>query len=111
MMVNFGPDSYKMATTWKSSQEIAEKIGDPLQMSFKLVAGQLELDIKQVVGIIWIGIKADGGKLTYDQVGELVHKHGFMSYAQVVAEYLIDTVSQGSSESDAEGPTDVKKIA
>lgn len=102
-VVRFGPDEYTLKSTWKSSVEISEKVGDPLQMAFKLVAGTLELELEQVVCILWIGLKAAGKEFTYDEVGELTHRHGFINYTKPVGLYLIDMASQGSEEKE-DGP-------
>lgn len=102
-LVRFGPDEYTLKSTWKSSIEIAEKVSDPLKMAFDLVEGKLELELEQIVCIIWIGLKAAGEEFTYDEVGELVHKHGFINYTKPVGMYLIDMASQGSEEKE-DGP-------
>ena len=107
--VRFGADEYQLKSTWDSSVELAEKVGDPLQMAFNINKGTQVLTAVQVVNTIWIGLKAAGEKLTVSEVGVLCHSNGLIDYMTAAGEYIIDTVTQGTEESSSSDAVDEKK--
>ncbi len=98
IIVRLGADEYTIKPTWKTSMEIAERVGDPLGMAFSVAAGSLELQLKQVVGILWVALKAEGAEYTFDELGELIYKHGPINYTSAVGKYLIEIASQSSED-------------
>ncbi len=100
--VRFGADEYQLKSTWESSQELAEKVGDPLQLAFSIKNGVQVFTSEKMVRTIWIGLKAAGEKLSYSEVGSLCHKYGLVDYMVVAGDYVIDTVTQGTEDAEPE---------
>lgn len=95
MLVRFGPDEYELKTSWGASREFLKLIGDPLDFAFRAYNGERVWDAETCVRAIWIGQKHAGGKLTFDEVGELCQKHGIVNYMAVANDFLIELVSGG----------------
>ncbi len=100
--VRFGADEYQLKTTWESSIELAEKVGDPLQMAFSIKNGVQVFNTDKMVRTIWIGLKAAGEKLSFTEVGTLCHEYGLVDYMVVAGDYVIDTVTQGTEDEEPE---------
>jgi len=81
--------------------EFAELIGDPLQMAMNGMQGKQEFTLETSARAIWIGMKAGGADKSFEEVGELCHKHGSIAYIEIATKYLIDMVTQGESDEDS----------
>lgn len=83
--------AYHMPASFKASQEIAEKVGDPLQLSVSASKGNgaVAMSIKDVVTIIAIGCKHAGCSLPLETIGEAVVEAGVVKYLSVVGDYLL----------------------
>lgn len=83
--------AYHMPASYRASKEIAEKVGDPLQLMLRAHEnkGKVTMSVDDVVQIIAIGCKHAGCSLPVDQIGEHIVEAGVMNYLQVVGDYLM----------------------
>lgn len=106
-----GGEPVTLTASFKASQSIAEKVGDPL-----LIAREAQLEAMltrpgfppydpkwkfttdNVPKILHIGIKASGEAMALEKVQELVFAEGFVSARAKAEEYLALIISPRSEE-------------
>lgn len=98
----FGPDEYQLACTWGASQEIAERVCDPLHLAVKLSSNEDFWDCEKVVATLWVGLKHSGEEFTISDVGDMCMKYGIVNFLQVVTDYIFDMVSPGEKAAEVE---------
>lgn len=90
--------SYLMRPSFGGLAEIEDKSGlDLLALAIKL--GNNKTAIKDLVAVIYGGMKGAGSALSYEEVGELVVDEGVTKVAKPVAQFLSMALS-GAKESD-----------
>lgn len=100
-----------LAATFKASQEIAQKIADPLVIGreahlealltrpgFPPYDPKFKFTVSNVPLLLHIGIKAGGSSMTLEQVQELAFDEGFISAKEKATEYLALIISPRSEE-------------
>lgn len=100
-----------LAATFKASQEIAQKIADPLVIGreahlealltrpgFPPYDPKFKFTVSNVPLLLHIGLKAAGSSLTLEQVQELVFDDGFISAKEKATDYLALIIAPRSEE-------------
>lgn len=77
-----------MPASYRASRDIAESVGDPLQMAVAAEKGEMELSIEDVVNVIYVGCKHAGCSLTKEQVGDAMFDAGIATYIETVGQYI-----------------------
>ena len=106
-----GGNPVTLAATFKASQEIAQKIADPLVIGreahlealltrpgFPPYDPKFKFTVSNVPLLLHIGLKAAGSSLTLDQVQELVFDEGFVSAKEKATDYLALIISPRSEQ-------------
>lgn len=86
--VMVGAKEWHMPASYKASKEVAETVGDPLQMSLAASTGELNWTTDDVVSVIYIGCKHAGCSLSKDEIGEAVMEGGLQNYIVSVGQYI-----------------------
>lgn len=115
MTVSLAGQELELAATFKSSMEIAKKVGDPLfiaseaALEAQLVGAGIPYSpkwrptIENIPVILHIGQKAAGGSMTLEEVQDLVFKAGFIEARDQAFSYLAMMTTTHSEEMTAEG--------
>jgi hypothetical protein len=106
-----GGNPVTLAATFKASQEIAQKIADPLVIGreahlealltrpgFPPYDPKFKFTVSNVPLLLHIGLKAAGSSLTLEQVQELVFDEGFVSAKEKASDYLALIISPRSEQ-------------
>jgi hypothetical protein len=92
--------AYAMPASYRAAREIAQKVGDPLKLALAAhrSGGAVPMGIDDVVGILAIGVRLAGCKLSTEEIGEAVVDAGVTNYIGTVGDYILAIVS-GPEES------------
>lgn len=87
--VKVGGVDYHMPVSYAVSKEIADRVGDPLQMALETRrTGSVNFTIDQIVTIIEIGIRHSGFNKGEDALGDEMMEDGLAAFIGVAAEYI-----------------------
>lgn len=100
--VTLAGQAWKMPASYAASKEIAETVGDPLQMAIKAQQGDLSWTIDDIVSIIYVGVHRAGASLKREQIAEQIVDGGVQTYLEAAINYVISIVS-GEPERPVEG--------
>ena len=93
---------WRMPASYKASKEVAERVGDPLQMALRAHAtGTVDMTTEQVVDIIAIGVRHAGCSLVRDDIGEAIIDGGLVEYVRAAGEYIGAFVAGGPEKQAA----------
>jgi hypothetical protein len=91
--VKLNGSEWHMPASYRASREVAEVVGDPVQMAVKSANGTLAWTQEDIISIIYIGMKHAGCGLSRDDVGEAIVDSGTIEMAQVAGEYIATMVA------------------
>ena len=110
MDIEINGETHTLAIDWKASDAIAKNVFDPLLLvqEFNLVermtaAGiaykpRFEFGTAEIVKVLFYGIRAAGGKLTVDEVGDGIIQDGVVTHYQNAVNYIIAFSTPTSAE-------------
>ena len=110
MTLMLGGKDYELVANWKASMSIAETVYDPLSMArdAALTAHfaehnvpyepKFEFTIENTVQILHCALRANGHKMTLDEVGDAVISDGITGHLGRADEFIALIVSNGSDE-------------
>jgi len=119
MTIEHGGETYELAATFKASLEIADKVGDPLEMAREAAleaimmqsrmpyTPKFKFTVRNVPQILHAGMKAAGSEMKLAEVEELVFDHGFVHARLWAADYIALIVEPKPHKPEVEPNDDV----
>jgi len=98
--ITLGGRSFTLAANFKTSMEIAKRVGDPLTIRREAALEAMFISrgipyepkwrftVENVVEILAIGLIGAGNKITREEVGELVFETGLSTAMETASDYL-----------------------
>lgn len=114
MTVKLGGKRVKLAATFRASVDIAEEVGDPLEIAressleaIMISSGvpykpKFSFNVRNVPQILHIAQEAAGGTMDLEEVQEAVFDTGFMECKDIAGRYIALLVTPTSKEITAE---------
>ena len=105
-----GGEEITLAATFKASEEIADKVADPLAIAreaalesmfaqaLQVYEPKFKFTVRNVPLLLHIGMKAAGDKRTLEQVKALTFDGGFFPARDIATDYIAAIVGPTSEE-------------
>ena len=110
MEAKLGDTALTLVANWKTSLEIAERIGDPMMIAREAVKEAVLLEkglpfrpdfvltTENVAEIIQIGVNAAGVNMSVHEIGELIFEAGIFVGKEIATDYLAMIIGPQSQE-------------
>jgi len=110
MEAKLGDTALTLVANWKTSLEVAERVGDPMMIAREAVKEAVLLEkglpfrpdfvltTENVAEIIHIGVNAGDTEMSLDRIGELIFDAGIFAGKEIATDYLAMIIGPQSKE-------------